>query len=231
MAAQRKGRKTVIQHKKAAASTEPQATMTGTGFLDLPPELREQIYDIAFSDVTEVKVMYRERRTPGGKILMEGIWLADLHKLSMTCRQIFQESHDNLFNRALRSTSIRFVIKVLDFDFRHVYKFLEHATAAKNSARYASLFTEPMPRLVIDFYFTNAHSLDAKKLGKWLRFRNTPSNTPVTFNMSYLGDQPGETMAAMSSLECAFLGLSNDILVLGTIMRRCYNHHLGEQLS
>ncbi|KAK5688100.1 hypothetical protein LTS10_000078 [Elasticomyces elasticus] len=158
---------------------------------------------------------YQQRRKPITKALMEDIWLAT-PGIAGSCHQLFHEVHESLLNRALQSSSIMFVIKVVNFDFRRFHKFFDYVTDEEIPGREArfqrALFMGNTSRFKVDFHITDAPSMDAKKLGCWIEYRRRSIDMPY-YRVSKMGKQR-EIVSTIQELASSFGPSDEDFVAI-----------------
>ncbi|KAK3111461.1 hypothetical protein LTR53_013266 [Teratosphaeriaceae sp. CCFEE 6253] len=162
-------------------------------FFAFPREVRNMIYFNSFSDVAEVRikpfVAYKKPNVP-------------------LCRQTYHEVHDELVVHALQTTEAKFVVEVVDFDFRTANNLLEYVRGRRDT--FGLLIDAAEPKLVVDLTITNARSIDQAKLGRWLGARQKDPSVMIEYRASR-GGEIDEVLNAMWELETAFLALGGEI--------------------
>ncbi|KAK3640569.1 hypothetical protein LTR22_016945 [Elasticomyces elasticus] len=221
MAARRKGRKTAVRQKKAAAPAQPRATMAGTGFLDLPLELRQQIYGYYLPDLIEkcdyevdVKDAPRSRNAEW-RALMDGIMLRIPEELLRTCRILHGEVHTEMLKHTLLTPRARIVVYIKDLDFRPLINFLNWAHSEGNPQKAFVNFSQP--KVIAQLNFSDEGCLSTEVFGRWLGVRRKD----VTTNIEYrIGDIPTRSMAdrVMRSVIKFMTGPSQEEAIISRLM-------------
>lgn len=112
------------------------------------------------------------------------------------------------FTLALSPEHVKVVIQAKDFNFATATCFI---MSAKTKPELLAKLTAS-PKVLIDVSLTNARSLDAVKLGRWLRDRKTP-----TIEIEYRARRMGEVrevLAAMTQLETVLVDASEEVLLI-----------------
>ncbi|KAK4963141.1 hypothetical protein LTR10_000769 [Elasticomyces elasticus] len=202
MAARRKGRKTAVRQKKAAAPAQPRATVAGTGFLDLPFELRQQIYGYYLPDLMEkcdyevdVKDAPRSRNAEW-RALMNGIMLRIPEELLRTCRILHGEVHTEMLKHTLLTPRARIVVE-------------------GNPQKAFINFSQP--KVIAQLNFSDGGCLSTEVFGRWLGVRRKD----VTTNIEYrIEDIPTRSMAdrVMRSVIKFMTGPSQEEAIISKLM-------------